>query len=453
MSRWITIALLIGVAAAALWADDPSDARSSNARIAHLSKVQKEMKGLLAKAEKLEAKGDLKGAIACYDAALRIYGTFMSNVGSGSRDVRKYRARVDGATPKSRAAIASALRWLSIHQDDDGRWDCDGFSKHDPVDDKCDGPGGALYDVGVTGLAVMAFLGDGYTDRGSKRDNPYASHVRMGLRFLIIQQDEEGCVGSRASQHFMYNHALAAAALCEAYGTTRNPRYRKPATEAVKFILKSRNPYMGWRYEPRAGDNDTSVTSWCVDVLARARAAGIEIAKPDYTAAMSGARAWLDKMTKPATGRTGYNFAGSPPARPEGLQDKFTPELSEAITAAALMARFHTGQSPKDAVVTKGIGLLLNRPPVWNPDSGQIDMYYWYWGTRALHEVGGQVWRRWETSLSRALLRSHHGPGSGSRTGSWDPLGPWARDGGRVYSTALMALTLQAYGSHRTRRK
>ena len=29
--------------------------------------------------------------------------------------------------------------------------------------------------------------------------------------------------------------------------------------------------------------------------------------------------------------------------------------------------------------------------------------------------------------------------------GSWDPIGPWGQDGGRVYSTAMMAMCLQVY--------
>jgi hypothetical protein len=33
----------------------------------------------------------------------------------------------------------------------------------------------------------------------------------------------------------------------------------------------------------------------------------------------------------------------------------------------------------------------------------------------------------------------------GERQGSWDPLGPHARTGGRVLSTALMAQTLEVY--------
>ena len=29
--------------------------------------------------------------------------------------------------------------------------------------------------------------------------------------------------------------------------------------------------------------------------------------------------------------------------------------------------------------------------------------------------------------------------------GSWDPAGAWGEDGGRVYSTAILVLTLEAY--------
>ena len=48
----------------------------------------------------------------------------------------------------------------------------------------------------------------------------------------------------------------------EAYGMTRNPRYKKPAQNALDFIAMARNPYFAWRYAPRSGDNDTSVTGW-----------------------------------------------------------------------------------------------------------------------------------------------------------------------------------------------
>ncbi|MCA8977578.1 MAG: hypothetical protein KDC98_22835, partial [Planctomycetes bacterium] len=62
-----------------------------------------------------------------------------------------------------RNAIDASLQWLEKHQDRDGRWDCDQFMKHDSVEPVCDGPGNAVHDVGVTGLALLCFLADGAT--------------------------------------------------------------------------------------------------------------------------------------------------------------------------------------------------------------------------------------------------------------------------------------------------
>ena len=91
----------------------------------------------------------------------------------------------------------------------------------------------------------------------------------------------------------------------------------------------------------------------------------------------------------------------------------------------------------------KGADLCLKMPPVWNPDAGTIDMYYWLHGTLAMYQVGGEHWRRWVAFLLKAALEHQHPKNSGSRTGSWDPVGPWGPDGGRVYATAVMTMALE----------
>jgi len=362
-------------------------------------------------------KGDRVGAQRAYDEALGFeYGPMRGG-----------------------SAVALALRWLAAHQDDDGRWDCDGFMKHDPAADQCDGAGGKHYDVGVTGLALLAFLRAGEVTPG----------VRKGLDFLIESQANDGTIGTRATHAFMYNHALATTALCEAYRLTRDARYKKPAQDGLNFIAMARNPYLAWRYEPRGGENDTSVTSWCVMALRAGATAGLEV-DPD---AFEGARQWIDKVTDPDFGQAGYNFPGGSCARPEGKQDRFPPEKSQSMTAAAIAMRVDLGEAPRSsAMVQKGIGLCLEQLPVWDPNDGSIDMYYWFHGTVAMARVGGDPWAKWRQALEAALLKSQHPMGSGARAGSWDPIGPWGDDGGRVYSTALMALSLETEGVVRAAR-
>jgi len=356
----------------------------------------------------------------------------------------KRNLRAGGGSGMTEDAVELGLKWLADHQDveADGRWDCDDFAKHDPADDKCDGPGGALYDVGVTGLSILAFLGAGYTDRGSARENKYAKNVRNALRFLMQSQDDDGCFGSRSSQHFMYNHAIAGLAMCEAYWMTRNPRYKKPAQEALQFIGRSRNPYLAWRYEPRGGENDTSVTGWMVMALKSGKFAGLEV-DPD---AFEGARQWIDKMTDPEFGNCGYNMPGGSPARPEGLQDKFPPEKSQSMTAVGILTRIFLGEDPRTSeMIRKGADLCVENPPVWNTDDGSIDMYYWYYATLAIFQVGGSHWKNWNKAMVPSIVKNQHGKSNGARTGSWDPIGPWGNDGGRVYSTATMVMCLEVY--------
>ncbi|MHC4342254.1 MAG: prenyltransferase/squalene oxidase repeat-containing protein [Planctomycetota bacterium] len=352
--------------------------------------------------------------------------------------------RAGGGSGMTEDAVELGLKWLADHQDveEDGRWDCDDFMKHDPADDRCDGPGGALYDVGVTGLSILAFLGAGYTDRGSARENKYAKNVRQGLRFLMTSQDDEGCFGSRSSQHFMYNTAIATLAMSEAYWMTRNPRYKKPAQEGLNFIARARNPYLAWRYEPRGGENDSSVTGWMVMALKSGKFGGLDI-DPD---AFEGARQWIEKMTDPEFGQCGYNMPGGGCARPEGLQDKFPPEKSQSMTAVGMLTRIFLGEDPRTSeMIRKGADLCLERIPTWNPDDGSIDMYYWYYGTLAMFQVAGTYWKKWNVSMKEAIVKSQHPKGSGSRTGSWDPIGPWGGDGGRVYSTACLVMCLEVY--------
>jgi hypothetical protein len=154
-------------------------------------------------------------------------------------------------------------------------------------------------------------------------------------------------------------------------------------------------------------------------------------------------------MTQPETGRTGYNSRGGPPARTMEAMEQFPAEHSEAVTAAALMTRFDAGGADRtDPWVIKGADLLSRKPPIWPVESGTIDMYYWYWGTRALSRVGGDRWNRWSHALTRALLDSQADAAGRDEIGSWEPAGAWGQHGGRVYATAISCLMLQEVRRH-----
>jgi hypothetical protein len=205
----------------------------------------------------------------------------------------------------------------------------------------------------------------------------------------------------------------------------------------VDYIHRAQNPYLGWRYGVRDGDNDTSVTGWMVMVLEQARQAGLDVDE----GAFKGARAWLDKMTEPEFGRVGYQHRGGSPARTMEAMDKFPADLSESTTAIGIATRIHTGQDAlRNEWVQKGADLLVAKLPTWEPARGTIDMYYWFWGTIALRKVGGDRWRKWGDALRTAVGGHQVVDPDDAEHGSWEPVGAWAPEGGRVYSTAVCCI-------------
>jgi hypothetical protein len=100
----------------------------------------------------------------------------------------------------------------------------------------------------------------------------------------------------------------------------------------------------------------------------------------------------------------------------------------------------------KSDVVKKGGDLCMKLLPTWNVNDGSIDMYYWYYGTLAMFQVGGDGWKRWEAALKTDVIDRQRKDGDFCMVrGSWDPVDPWGPDGGRVYSTACLALCLEVW--------
>ncbi len=93
-----------------------------------------------------------------------------------------------------------------------------------------------------------------------------------------------------------------------------------------------------------------------------------------------------------------------------------------------------------------GADLCAKLPPTWNPCDGSIDMYYWYYGALAMHQMGDKHWKIWKTAMDKAIVGSQRKDTTYcDMKGSWDPIGPWGPDGGRVYSTAMLAMCLEVY--------
>lgn len=338
-------------------------------------------------------------------------------------------------------ALKDGLEWLKKHQSPDGYWDVDEFQFNN-VDDEatcdCESPGSANQDVGMTGLALLAFLGNGNTTR----QGPYKKVVLDGIKWIRDQQDyDTGLIGEEIGDSFIYDHAIASLAVTEAYFFSKSPTIKATAVNAIRYIEKARNPYGAWRYDvPPLGENDTSVTGWMVFALKSAEEGKIRIDKE----AFNGALQWIDEVTDPGNGRVGYQNPGEASSRVTGINDQFPTDSGEAMTAVGLLCRFFLGQDPdENESMKQHADLMLKNLPEWDPDGLGCDMYYWYYGSYAMFQMSGKHWEKWNKAMKTAVVDSQRR--DGHQKGSWDPVGPWGYSGGRVYSTALMVLCLEVY--------
>jgi hypothetical protein len=350
--------------------------------------------------------------------------------------------RAGGTSKKTQTAVDLALEWLKNHQSSDGRWDADGFDQQCKLN-KCSGPGESVFDPGLTGLALLCFLGAGETHQSGN----YKEVVKGGLKHLRDIQDTEGCFGPRTSAHFQYNHMCASLAMTEAYGMTQSMIFKDAAQRGINFIHQSQNPYLAWRYGVRDGDNDSSVTGWAVMALKSGIMSELEVDKSAFV----GALAWIDKMTEPEFGKVGYQQRGGPPARTTAMQQKFPASESESLTAVGVLTRIFCHASgdaaeiKKDEFVMKGADLMAKKLPRWDADAGCIDFYYWYYGSLAMFQVGGDHWKKWNEAMQKAIVDHQRVEPDRDERGSWDPEDPWAPEGGRVYATTLNCLCMEVF--------
>ena len=243
-------------------------------------------------------------------------------------------------------SVDRGLHWLASHQDESGRWDADGFMKHDAQGKPCDGAGNPVHDVGATGLALLAFLGKGNT----LRSGPHTDVVKKAVKWLRSQQGLNGLFGTNASHDFIYDHAIATYAMCEAYGLSDYKTLRKNAQKGINYLESHRNPYACWRYQPRDNDNDISVTGWCIMAYKSAKDFGLDI----NTQALKTSLVFLDELTDMASGHCGYTQKGELSSRhPGDHAQRFPIDKGDAMTAVGLFCRFFLGQEPKKVPVMK----------------------------------------------------------------------------------------------------
>ena len=318
-----------------------------------------------------------------------------------------------GGSPATEDAVERALRWIAAHQLPDGSWS---FNHHEVEIGKLSpNPGEPLTRTGATGLALLPFLGKGYTHMN---ENPYRDQIERGLYFLRANMII-GPNGGDLQDGSMYGHGLAALALCEAYAMTEDPALRSEATQAVRFIEYAQHGEGGWRYQPKQ-PGDISVFGWQLMALKSALLGDIKV---DSTT-IGMAEFWLDRVQQADGAYYGYQHPGK----------------MVSPTSIGLLSRMYLGWPKEDPRMHKGVDFLSDEGP------SKTDMYYNYYATNVLCHYGGPQWEGWNDELKAYLIKTQSR--KGYTTGSWYFDEKHSRVGGRLYVTCLSAMILEVYYRH-----
>ncbi|PQO30107.1 hypothetical protein [Blastopirellula marina] len=321
-----------------------------------------------------------------------------------------------GGSPATQDAVERALAWIAAQQNDDGHWDFN--HRNGPQGARATDPGTANAIMGATGLALLPFLGKGYTH---VKESPYQETVTKGLYYLrthMIVSDRGGDM-TGGSPFGMYCHGLASIALCEAYAMTEDPDLRQDAQEAIKFIEFAQHGAGGWRYQP-GEPGDTSVFGWQLMALKSALIGGLQVSSPRIGLAEH----FLDTVQTDQGAYYGYQRPGKQPT----------------TSSIGLLSRMYLGWRRDDPRLIRGAKFLATEGP------SKRDMYYNYYATNVMAHRGGPEWTKWNDELSNYLVKSQSN--RLYEAGSWRFDDPYLEEGGRLYTTCLAAMILEVYYRH-----
>ena len=237
--------------------------------------------------------------------------------------------------------------------------------------------------------------------------------VKGGLDFLLDSIGMDGTYRGVDGSKYMYNHGIATIALGELYGQSRSPAIREKLQRAIRLIVTTQSDNDrnkgGWRYQPRPGDADISVTVLQVVALRAAKNSGLDVPQQTIDDA-------VDYVRRCSVRGGGFAYQA-------GQWGAGFSRTAAAIYSLQVCGRYD------DPLVQPGSQYLFER---------HGEHRFWIYGanyaTPAQYMIGGETWRRWYDLMKGEILPRVRRDGDRC---SWDD-----REVGNIYATACFTTIL-----------
>jgi hypothetical protein len=373
----------------------------------------------------------------------------------------KENAGANNVTPATENSVQMALDFLARHQRADGSFDWNTFLKRCEEKTPCPTVAGVriqMEDVGITSLCSLAFFGAGCGQAKGR----YSGVLSRAMEYLLSRQMANGdykkddLIGG-------YNRPLALQAYAEAQlASVEDQTFLPYIQRGVDFIASIQAEKGGWRYRVVDNANDSSVVAWVLFASKAAEKAHAHVRRSIYEGCDM--VLWKDQ-THPVAEKEDFirdvdpNYAfdvsyGKPYYEFwTGYQDAIF-EKNKATTALGLMSRILLGYRRSHPFCIGSANKILTQIPAmlkkgetwktWQPiPDYQCPMYFFYYATLSMHQMGGKYFAEWNKVLKEVLPNTQFK--EGCERGSWASWGREDQAFSRLYTTAMATLTLETY--------
>lgn len=247
----------------------------------------------------------------------------------------------------------------------------------------------------VVAAAALAWMAQG----NLPGEGPYGKNVAKAIEYLLNIAQPSGFIfkGQGGSS---YHHGLAAMALAEAWGHTRDKRIYDKLKKAIDLTVHFQNDRGGWHYNPKVEQSfDLSTTVMQLMALRAAKDAGIAVPKETIDKAIQCVESC--RTPKDEQGLSGFSYS------PGGGR-------TWSCSALGLMSLMLAGEY-KPTNLKDGLDYLVKARE--RKEDKQWFVYGHYYGAMAMYQAGGHekfrdYWTKWYPDISKQIIKSQYSSGA-----------------------------------------